>query len=113
MFHALGLAAAKTAVAAAAVGVIAVALAFSSVILADAAPKKFIQSEDSLKMMCDRYGGSFSPSGKESGAMCSWKDGSDTICDKKQECEIIEPVKTQRDPGLPDLLPPGSLQVVP
>ena len=105
MFHALARAT-KATLTAATVGVIVIGLAFGTAILADAAPKKFNQSEDGLKMMCDRYGGTFSPSGESSGAMCSWKDGSDTVCDKKQECQIVEPMGTQRDPGLP--LPPSG-----
>ncbi len=100
----------KTVRTAVTVGVIAVGLAVGTATVADAEPKKFNQSEDSLKMMCDRYGGTFSGSGQVSGAMCSWKDGSDTVCDKKQECQIIEPVKVQRDPGMPVLQPGGLLQ---
>jgi hypothetical protein len=111
MFHAIAREA-KTVLTAVAVGVIAVGFAFGTASPADAEPKKFNQSEDSLKMMCDRYGGTFSGSGKFSGAMCSWKDGSDTICDKKQECQIIEPVNMQRDPGMPVLQPAGPLQAI-
>jgi hypothetical protein len=104
--------AAETVLIAASLGVVGIGVALGSASIAGAEPKKFVQSEDSLKMMCARYGGTFSPSGEHSGAMCSWKDGSDTMCNKKQECVIVEPVKTQRDPGLPVLQPMGSLQVV-
>lgn len=108
MFHALARAT-KAALTAATVGVIVIGLAFGTAILADAAPKKFNQSEEGLKMMCDRYGGTFSPSGESSGAMCSWKDGSDTVCDTKQQCEIVEPMNSQRDPRLPMLTSGGWL----
>jgi hypothetical protein len=111
MFHAIARAA-KTVLTAVTVGVIAIGLAVGTATVAEAAPKKFHQSEDGLKMMCDRYGGTFSGAGGGAGAMCSWKDGSDTICDKKQDCVIIEPVKMQRDPGMPVLQPAGSLQPI-
>jgi len=112
MFHAIARVA-KTVLTAVTVGVVAaVGLAVGTATLADAEPKKFNQSEDGLKKMCDRYGGTFSGSGKFSGAMCSWKDGSDTICDKKQDCVLVEPVTMQRDPGMPVLQPANSLQAI-
>ena len=63
-------------------------------------------------MMCDRYGGAFSPSGEVSGARCSWKDGSATLCNKKEQCVIVEKSAVRVDPGLPMLQPVGTLEAV-
>jgi hypothetical protein len=83
------------------IGVAGVGIALGSASVAYAEPKSFKQSEDGLKMMCDRYGGSFIPSAGGSGAMCSWKDGSDTVCDKKENCVLVEKTVVRLDPSLP------------
>ncbi len=83
------------------IGVAGVGIALGSASAAYAEPKSFKQSEDGLKMMCDRYGGAFIPSAGGSGAMCSWKDGSDTVCDKKENCVLVEKTVVRFDPSLP------------
>ena len=93
--------AAKPVLMTAIIGVAGVGIALGSASVAYAEPKSFKQSEDSLKMMCDRYGGAFIPSAGGSGAMCAWKDGSDTVCDKKENCVLVEKAVVRFDPSLP------------
>jgi hypothetical protein len=93
--------AAKPFLMAAVIGVAGVGIALGSASVAYAEPKSFKQSEDSLKMMCDRYGGAFIPSSGSGGPICAWKDGSDTVCDKKENCVIVEKAVVRFDPSLP------------
>jgi hypothetical protein len=97
----------KSVLTAALVGAAGLGLAVGTATMADAKP--FTQSPDSLKMMCDRYGGSYIGKGGGSGALCSWKDGSTTVCDKNDQCTIVEPKAQRLDPGLPVLKPGGVL----
>ncbi|PRC61233.1 hypothetical protein C6A85_11065, partial [Mycobacterium sp. ITM-2017-0098] len=43
-------------------------------------------------------------------ALCSWKDGSTTVCDKNDTCTIVELKAQSIDPSLPVLRPGGVLQ---
>lgn len=86
----------------------ALGIALGTATVADA--KSFKQDPESLKMMCDRYGGSYIDKAAGSGAWCAWKDGSTTVCDKNDNCTIVEPAKTVRDqPGRVVLQPGGVL----
>ncbi|MBI5337689.1 MAG: hypothetical protein HZB45_08400 [Mycolicibacterium rufum] len=91
-----------------AAGTAALGIALGSATVAGAKP--FTQDPDSLKMMCDRYGGSYIGKTKGSGAWCAWKDGSVTVCDKNDSCTIVEPAKAVRqDPGWTVQQPGGVL----
>ena len=97
--------------AAALTGTAVLGIALGSAAAADAKP--FTQSPDSLKMMCDRYGGSYIGKTKGTGAWCAWKDGSVTVCDEKDSCTIVEPAEAVRqDPGRAVQQPGGVLVAV-
>ena len=100
----------KSVLTAAIVGVAGLGLAVGTATMADAKP--FTQSPDGLKMMCDRYGGSYIGKSGGSGALCNWKDGSTTVCDKDDKCTIVESKAQRIDPGLPVLQPGGVLVAV-
>jgi hypothetical protein len=91
-----------------AAGTAALGIALGSATVANA--ESFKQDPGGLKMMCDRYGGSYIEKSAGSGAWCAWKDGSTTVCDKNDNCTIVEPAKTVRDePGRVVLQPGGVL----
>lgn len=100
-------AATKSVLSVAIIGAAGLGIAIGTATIADAKP--FTQSPESLKMMCDRYGGSYIGKTGGSGALCSWKDGSTTVCDKNDECTIVESKAQRTDPGLPVLRPDGVL----
>ncbi|PRC50205.1 hypothetical protein C6A85_70685, partial [Mycobacterium sp. ITM-2017-0098] len=100
-------AATKSVVIAAIIGAAGLGVAIGTATIADAKP--FTQSPESLKMMCDRYGGSYIGKSGGSGALCSWKDGSTTVCDKNDTCTIVELKAQSIDPSLPVLRPGGVL----
>jgi hypothetical protein len=66
---------------------IGVGLLLAAASPASAAPVTVNQDPTTVKMVCDKYGGTYGPPGPESGgAVCLYPDGAFINCDKNNNC---------------------------
>jgi hypothetical protein len=85
---------------------VSIGMAAAAASPASAAPMTAQHPPTTVKMICERYGGTYGPpDGNGGGEVCFYPDGSFTNCTVKNKCTHY-PATTRINPGAP--INPGS-----
>ena len=70
---------------------------------ADAQPQTVSQDPSTVKMVCGKYGGAYTPPDQYSGAGCLYPDGTYTHCDLNNNCTTTPPDRSGAPEDQPDV----------
>ena len=70
---------------------------------ADAQPQTVSQDPSTVKMVCGKYGGAYTPPDQYSGAGCLYPDGTYTHCDLHNNCTTTPPDRSGAPEDQPDV----------